>query len=128
MTEDQPRVVQLADDAYQSIRAIDHIPGGPLPAPLLYSVLGNLKLVGDVLPQALSQLGNGLQQSLSAYEVYEDNPEVDPATSVTAARALLDHAGAHAARLGQLLDEAQSAIAGRGYREPIPSASEADPA
>ncbi len=61
--------------AYEAIRAINHLTlGGAMPAPLVYSILGNLKGVGHMLPQGLDQLGRGLEASLSAYDVTESDP------------------------------------------------------
>ena len=100
---------------YESLRAINHLTGhGPITAPTLYRILGELKGVGHLLPQALEQLGRGLRASLDAYDVYDHRG--DPAASVTAATALLTQAARTAADLGRLLEDAQSAIAEQGYR------------
>lgn len=102
--------------AYEAIRAINHLTfGGAMPAPLVYDVLGNLKGVGHLLPQALGQLSQGLADSLSEYDVYERDGR-EPAQSVTDARAYLVEAAEKAAELGTLLEAAQSAISGQGYR------------
>jgi hypothetical protein len=81
---------------------------------VVYRTLGNLKGVGHLLPQALQQLGAGLTRSLSEYDVYEDDG-ADPAESVALARGLLTRAAAKAAELGELLEQAQSAINRQGY-------------
>ena len=114
MDEHTPPVVAHAETAYEAIRAINHLTVGAVPAPLLYDVLGNLKGVGHLLPQALTQLGRGLAGSLSAYDVY-DGAGKDPAASVARARACLAEAGARAADLGRLLEAAQCAINEQGY-------------
>lgn len=101
--------------AYESIRAINHLTGhGPIPAPTAYRILGDLKGVGHLLPQALEQLCRGLQASLVALDVYDHRRE--PGESVTDAVALLTRAARKAADLGQLLEDAQAAIAEQGYR------------
>lgn len=47
MTGDElPEVVQQAEAAYEAVRRINHIAGGSMPAPLVYQVLGNLKMLG----------------------------------------------------------------------------------
>lgn len=100
---------------YESLRAINHLTDhGPIPAPTLYRVLGELKGIGHLLPQALEQLSHGLRASLDAYDVYDHRD--DPAASVTNATALLTQAARTAAELGRLLEDAQRAIAEQGYR------------
>ncbi len=102
--------------AYESLRAINHLAGQgyAVPAPVLYDVLGNLKGVGYLLPQALTQLGQGLQASLAKYEVYDTAG--DPHESIDVARGYLLAAADAARTLGAALEAAQSAIAGQGYR------------
>lgn len=100
--------------AYEAVRSINHLTqGGPIPAPTVYEVLGNLKGVGHLLPQALSQLGQGLAQSLDDFEVYDRSG--DPAQSVANARAYLAEAAEHAQQLGLALEAAQSAISAQGF-------------
>lgn len=109
--------IALAEDAYEAIRAINHrTMWAKLPAPLVYSILGSLKGVGHLLPQALDQLASGLGRSLDEYEVYEDDNR-DPAQSVAIAADHLTLAVQLAAALGESLELAQSAIAHQGYRE-----------
>ena len=101
--------------AFEAIRAINHLTGhGPIPAPTAYRILGDLKGVGHLLPQALEQLCRGLQASLAAFDVHDHRR--DPAESVTDAVALLARASRKAADLGQLLEDAQAAICDQGYR------------
>jgi hypothetical protein len=115
-TEDEePQVVQHADAAYEAIRAINHLTYTTYPAPVVYRTLGNLKGVGHLLPQALGQLGAGLERSLSEYDVYEDDGG-DPAESVALARAYLEEAAALAGQVGELLEKAQAALNRQGYR------------
>lgn len=112
-------VVVDAEAAYEAIRSINHrtiwLSEG-LPAPAVYWVLAELKsALGYGAQQALEQLGRGLDQSLRHYDVYEDDGR-DPAASVQAAGAALRAAAELAGQIGPLLDAAQSAIAGQGYR------------
>lgn len=119
MSDDEtPEVVQCADDAYEAIRAINHltINARSLPAPLVYSILGNLKGVGNMLPQACRQLASGLGRSLDTHEVYEDDGR-DPVQSVATATDHLTRAAQLAEQLGQELANAQSAISRQGYKE-----------
>lgn len=117
MTDSKPRAVQLADDAYEAIRGINHLSiSGGIPAPIVYDVLGNLKTAGGYgLQQTLSQLGEGLGLSLQKYDVYDGEGRV-PAESVATARAALEQAANLAHQVGLLLDQAQSAINLQGYR------------
>lgn len=114
-TDEGERVAGWPELAYEAIRAINHLTGhGPIPAPTAYQILGDLKGVGHLLPQALEQLCRGLQASLTAYDVYDHRH--DPAQSVMDAVALLVRASRKTADLGQLLEDAQAAIAEQGYR------------
>ena len=113
-------LVELADDAYEAIRAINHAtitcPRG-LPAPIVYGMLGSLKLgMGYSLNQALNQLGDNLARSLDHYDVYEDDGR-EPAESVAIARDHMLAAAALAAQIGEHLAAAQNAIARQGYRD-----------
>ena len=101
--------------ACESIRAINHLTDhGPIPAPTLYRVLGELKGVGHFLPQALAQMTRGLQESLGLYRVYDARA---PADSVLEATLLLNQALRKAAELGELLEAAQAAISEQGYHD-----------
>ncbi len=117
---DDGRIIGWPEMAYESIRAINHLTGhgDVIPAPTLYGILGELKGVGHLLPQAFEQLARGLQASLMELEVTEDDPSRDPRDSVAQAGALLDQAAALARDLGVVLEAAQSVIAGQGYRTP----------
>jgi len=113
-------LVELADQAYEAIRAINHAtitcPRG-LPAPVVYGMLGSLKLgVGYSLNQALNQLGDNLARSLDHFDAYEDDGG-EPAASVAIARDHMLAAAVLAAQIGAELSAAQNAIARQGYRE-----------
>ena len=114
-TQEGERVAGWPEVAYESIRAINHLTGhGPIPAPTVYRILGDLKGVGHLLPQALEQLCRGLQASLTACDVYDHRR--DPVESLAEAIGLLSRAARKAADLGQLLEDAQAAISEQGYR------------
>lgn len=104
------------EQASQAVRAINHLTGNghPIPAPVLYEVLGNLKCVGHMLPQALTQLADGLARSLNQFVVYDTGG--DPAGNIQQARQHLAAAARAAADLGVALEAAQSVIASQGYR------------
>lgn len=116
--ENDDRVAGWPEVAYEAIRGINHVTGGPepIPAPVVYDVLGNLKGVGHMLPQALDQLGRGLTASLEAFDVYDH--KADPAESVAQAVDAMRAAAEHARQLGLLLEQAQGAINSQGYNEP----------
>ena len=108
-------VASWPEVARESIRAINHLTDhGPIPAPTVYRVLGELKGIGHLLPQALAQLTRGLQKSLEVYRIYDAR---DPADSVLDATLLLNQALRKAAVLGELLEAAQAAISEQGYHE-----------
>jgi hypothetical protein len=114
---DGTRVMGWPEAAHESVRAINHLTsnGLPIPAPVLYDVLGNLKGVGHLLPQALGQLAAGLVASLDAFDVYDHNGE--PSESVAEAREAMLAAAEHAKQLGDHLEHAQSAINSQGYNQ-----------
>lgn len=113
-TEEGERIAGWPEVAHEAIRAINHLTAhSPIPAPTAYRILGDLKGVGHLLPQALEQLCRGLQASLEAFDVYDHRR--DPAASVSDAIALLARAARKAAELGQLLEDAQAAISEQGY-------------
>ena len=100
---------------YESLRALNHLTGhGPIPAPTVYRILGELKGIGHLLPQACAQLARGLEESLHVLDVYDHRRE--PGESVTEAAVLLNQARHKASELGYLHEAAQAAIAEQGYR------------
>lgn len=115
-SEGEETIASWPDMAYEAIRSINHLTTGSecVPAPTLYEVLGNLKMVGHLLPQALEQLSVGLERSLGELNVYDGRG--DPAGSVAVAQELMAAAARAAARVGGVLELAQSAIAEQGYR------------
>lgn len=117
MTEEHqnPKVVQHAGDAYEALRAIAHI-ASDYPAPLAYSMLGNLKNVGYALDTVLGKIAYGLEASLERYDVY-DSEGKDPAHSVATANQHLKRAAELAQQLAQELEAAQTAINTQGYRD-----------
>jgi hypothetical protein len=126
MTTRIPAVVSAADDAREAIRTINHATITTAnPAPVVYEVLGSLKLLGGGLDQALSQLGSGLGRSLDLFDVYQDDGS-DPAVHIAEALDYLMHARRHALQMGALLERAQGAISRQGYRADEPEQA-ADP-
>ena len=114
-TEEGERIAGWPEVAHEAIRALNHLTShGPIPAPTAYRILGDLKGVGHLLPQALEKLCRGLRASLAAFDVYDHSREL--AESEMDAVALLARASRKAADLGQLLEDAQAAIADQGYR------------
>lgn len=106
-----------ADVAYEAVRAMNHITNSahPIPAPVAYSVLGNVSGMAGMLPQLCDQLVRGLEASLTAadFEIYDNNGE--PAASVAAAQADLERAAALARQAAEAFAAAQVAINSQGY-------------
>ena len=112
--------------AYEAIRAINHLTShGPIPAPTVYRILGELKGVGHLLPQALGQIAGGINRSLEVLDVYDLRRE--PAASVLEATLLLDQALRKATELGELLEAAQAVISEQGYCSPAVDTQDAAP-
>ena len=113
-TDQGEHVAGWPEDAYGAIRAINHLTGhGPISAPTVYRILGELKGVGHLLPQACVQMARGLQESLDAFDVYDLRR--DPSESVTETVIQLKQALREAAEFGELLEAAQTAISEQGY-------------
>jgi hypothetical protein len=108
------KLVQCADDAYEAIRALNHGTRRTIPAPLAYSLLGNLRCLGVALSQLADQIDAGLRSSLTTYDVYDEDR--DPATSVELAGLDLTRAASHANDMAWRFGRAQQAIAAQGYR------------
>lgn len=106
-----------AEAAYEAVRTLNHATlGRPVPAPVVYELLGSLQQVGFALDQLTRQLDTGLTRSLTTHEVYDANG--DPETSVALAVDALSLAGQHARHIGQCLTTAQAAISGQGHTGP----------
>lgn len=113
-TEEGGFVAGWPEVAYEAIRAINHLNNqGPIPAPTVYRILGELKGVGYLLPQALAQIARGLRASLDVLDVYDHRR--DPAESMADAVILLNQALRKASELGELLEATQRAISEQGY-------------
>lgn len=113
--ETTPEAVNVADTAYDALRALAHLTRATHPAPEVYRILGNLKNFGSFLPQISEQLAQGLERSLQEYDVTDDEGK-DPAASVALAGEHLARAAKLAQQMGEELAQAQNAIAGQGYR------------
>ncbi|MFZ2503676.1 MAG: hypothetical protein WAW88_13515 [Nocardioides sp.] len=104
-----------AEVSYESMRAINHLTlGGAIPAPIVYEALGHIMGVGLLLPQALTQLGQSLADSLAVYDVYDNDG--NPAENVAKARSYLYEAADAATQLGRMLEAGRDAIAAQGFR------------
>jgi hypothetical protein len=114
-TFDGATVLQHAVAAEAALRAINHLARGPIPAPVAYDLLGELKILAQRLPQALTQLADGLDASLHTFDVY-DAPGRAPRYSVIEASTHLTDAARHAEKLADLLEAAQTAIRDQGHR------------
>jgi hypothetical protein len=109
-------VVEHAVAAAEAIRAINHLTrGGPMPAPLVYDVLGHLTEVAQRLPQALDQIATALTDSMLHYGL-TDAPGRDPQFSIIEAGTHLNDAATRAEKLAERLDAARTAIRDQGYR------------
>lgn len=108
---------QAADDAYEAIRSLNHQTiVGAIPAPHVYSILGNLKFAGGhSLAALLDNMARGLRASVEAFDVYEDDGS-DPSVRAYQAAHRLELAAAKAREIGDMLERAKLEISGQGYR------------
>lgn len=113
-TDEGEYVTSWPELTYESLRAINHLTGhGPIPAPTVYRILGELKGIGYLLPQACTQIARGLEESLNVLDVYDHRR--DP-SAVTEAVLFPNQALRTATELGSLVEAAQAAISEQGYR------------
>ena len=114
-TDEGEYVAGWPELTHESLWALNHFTGhGPIPAPTVYRILGELKGIGRLLPQGRAQLARGLEESLHVLDAYDQRR--DPAASMTEAALLLNHALRKATQLGSLLETARAAISEQGYR------------
>ena len=114
-------VAEHAAAAAEAIRAINHLTrGAPMPAPLVYEILGHLAEAAHRLPQALDQITTALGNSQQHYEL-TDAPGRDPQFSIIEAGTHLRDAAHRADKLAEALDAARTAIADQGYRTERPA-------
>jgi hypothetical protein len=108
---------RFAGEAADAIRNLSHLTDAapPLPAPEVYGTLGDLEDLGNRLALPLRHLVVGLQRSLDAYDVVQDDGS-DPAAAVDRCVFELLQAAADASDLGVRLGRAREAIAGQGHR------------
>lgn len=105
-TAGQPGWSEIAVEAVQAINRLTTF-AGPIPAPVILEVLGNLKRVGYELPQALHQLSHRLSRSSDQDPGSADR---DHSPGAAEARELLAEAARQAAQFGVLLEAAQNAL------------------
>lgn len=114
---DDALLARQADEVYDAARALAHMTSSasPVPAPAVYSVLGNTNNVAFMLAESTESLAHALAASPEGYTLTEANPQDDPLDSIAAANQHLHTAAALLRQAGVALSEAQSAIAGQGY-------------
>ena len=116
-TEEEPTVQSLANDSYDAVKELGRAIPFNCPAPMAYSVIGNVKHTGGYLmAHVLDKLEEGLSRSLIDFDVYDNGG--DPAENVAKANVHLKRAADLARQIASELEEAQSAINQQGYRTP----------
>ena len=112
----------FAGEAAEAIRNLNHltVAAPALPAPEVYLILERLERLGYGLAQGIRQLGVGLQRSLDAYDVTQDDG-ADPADAVDRCTFELLQAVADATDLGVRIGRSRAAIAGQGHLGRVPT-------
>lgn len=107
---------QLGNELYDGMHDLSvAVLGRSVPAPELYGILGNLKFAGGYyLAELLGRLADGIEKSIDEYDVYEVGGG-NPASRAALAASLMEGAATHAAKIGEYLEAAHSAIAGQGH-------------
>lgn len=110
---------QLADDAGEAVRAINHLTLSPrdgwwYPGDA-YSVIGNLAHMAGMLPQAITQTRSLIARLDAEGRLRSDKDTLD--TDLAAAYAGLEVAAAAAQTLHQALSRAQSGMSPIAYKE-----------
>lgn len=117
MTGDPHTPAQLADDAAEAIRGLNHatFPGtSALVFPSdAYDVIASMSVLASRLPQLLGQLDRFLSREVDAGRVSVDGGEFagDPEAAAAATSCWLEQARAAAHRLAHTLGQAQQATA-----------------
>lgn len=111
---------QLADDAAEAIRALNHAtmsgrPGWEFPADA-YDVIGNLREMAQRLPQLLQQAETFLQRLADGDHIRSDRGG-NGAAEVNAARDAIDRARDDALSMEAALDTAHSALSPLAYQD-----------
>lgn len=110
-------IVQASDEVHEAMRLVCRSsPGQTIPAPTAYEVLGNLQASGYLQVQALRQLTQGLQRSLSdpRLDVRQDDGS-DPALTVSRAGHLPEQSASLASDLADLLAAAQEELSTQSF-------------
>lgn len=113
----EPTPLQLAEQAAQAIRALNHLtrPGiAALSGPAeTADLVATLALTTARLPQLIGQLASRLVIEQQAGRLHLDtlSASSDPATAVAAATSALSRAATYAARVGHDLDAAHQGLA-----------------
>jgi hypothetical protein len=114
MTETLPDVLRHAGDTRDAIRALSRTMPASLPAPIASELIGDLEAACHELPLALNQIVASLTRSLSDFDM-EDDDGTNPRVSVMAANLHLSLAAELADQLGDVLQQARSALAHQRY-------------
>lgn len=127
LAADYDRVHDVANDAREATEQIARAANGNsirvLPAPAVYELLGNVKVILWHLREAAEYLPRGLAHSLSdgAIEVYDRDPGTgeprDAAVQVQIASDELAELVASLTAAARAAEAAQTAINSQGYRE-----------
>jgi hypothetical protein len=116
-SEEEYTAKDYANNAYDAMRELGREIPDNCPAPMAYSIIGNVKSAGGYfLSHVLEKMAGGLTLSLTDFDVYDSKRE--PAESVAAANRHLNRAAELARQIAAELESAQTAINSQGYREP----------
>lgn len=111
-------LVKIASDMDESGRDICHvlINRAEIPAPLVYDLAGNLKVLSHKLEQIAGHMARGLPPSLEVYAVYDLNEDGrSPEESAAMAVAELEQIEVLYRSAGQRLERVQRAINLQGH-------------
>lgn len=118
------RLANQVSTAYQAVQTIEATTRNfgqvPLPAPMVYDLLADLKSIGYVLGHALTRIAADLNASHRAYDLFNDDG-TDPTDTLDNAADLFAAATVHAHGIGRALEDAQAELSTQGYRITKPS-------
>lgn len=121
--ENGDRVMGWPEVAYEAARGICHLTSSaePIPAPTVYRVIAEMKLVGDLFAQSLDQIEDGFGRSYEVGTPVESVPGRTPEDTSRDLHEALERARAAARKYSEAMQAAHSAVAGQGYREDEPA-------
>lgn len=110
-----PAFIGAAQDLADAVRMLSLDTRNTIAAPMAWDVLDHVRPASHNLGQLANRIAAGLRESLTEYDVFEEDEGRDPVTSIDEAEQHLKRAAELARQLADELKAAQTAINGQTY-------------